>query len=443
MENQRISYRTEAIVVGYKKKTNLKNCGILWVGEIPEHWDMKKFKHFYASSMGNTILKEDLSDEAATPVYSATEYVEILGYIDNPNVILNKDDFIIPARGNSIGHVKLVAEKCTCTQTTIYARSLNPGRINPNFVYWYQIGLRSKLYEFDNTAIPQLTVRQVKENPILVPSPDEQQAIAAFLDRETARIDALIQKKERMIELLKEKRIALITQAVTKGLDPNVPMKTSGIEWLGEVPEHWDIAKVGNGFSIQLGKMLQPDQDKDTDVLVPYLKAINVQWDVISVDEETQMWASPDEIGKYGVRRGDLLVCEGGEVGRASMLTDDIGIFIIQNALHRVRSKNNNTEYLKFLLQVAANQSWFDILCNKATIAHFTREKFSDLLIPYPPHEEQAAIVRYLTVILRDTQLLLDRIAESIILLREYRSSLIRHAVTGKIDLRGYDAQAQ
>lgn len=124
-------------MVGYKKKTNLKNCGILWVGEIPEHWDMKKFKHFYASSMGNTILKEDLSDEAATPVYSATEYVEILGYIDNPNVILNKDDFIIPARGNSIGHVKLVAEKCTCTQTTIYARSLNPGRINPNFVYWY------------------------------------------------------------------------------------------------------------------------------------------------------------------------------------------------------------------------------------------------------------------------------------------------------------------
>jgi len=430
-------------VIGFKKYTILKNSGILWVGDIPDHWEVKKFKHFYASSMGNTILKEDLSDEATIPVYSATEYVEILGYIDNPNVLLHREDFIIPARGNSIGHVKLVEDKCTCTQTTIYARRRYPGRINSSFVYWYQIGLRKKLYEYNNTAIPQLTVRQVKDNPILVPSMDEQRMISTFLDQETARIDALIQKKERMIELLKEKRIALITQAVTKGLDPNVSSKDSGIEWLGEVPEHWEIAKVGNGFSIQLGKMLQPEQDKETDVLVPYLKAISVQWDKVSVNEETQMWASPDEIEKYGVRKGDLLVCEGGEVGRASMLTDDIGMVIIQNALHRVRSKTNSTVFLKYLLQVAANQLWFDILCNKATISHFTRDKFSELMIPYPPLMEQNAIVQHLTDKLRDTQLLLDRITDSITLLREYRASLIHHAVTGKIDLRDYDVQAQ
>ena len=219
--------------------------------------------------------------------------------------------------------------------------------------------------------------------------------------------------------------------------------KPSGVEWLGEVPEHWEIAKVGNGFSIQLGKMLQPEQDKETDVLVPYLKAISVQWDKVSVNEETQMWASPDEIEKYGVRKGDLLVCEGGEVGRASMLTDDIGMVIIQNALHRVRSKTNSTVFLKYLLQVAANQLWFDILCNKATISHFTRDKFSELMIPYPPLMEQNAIVQHLTDKLRDTQLLLDRITDSITLLREYRASLIHHAVTGKIDLRDYDVQAQ
>lgn len=283
----------------------------------------------------------------------------------------------------------------------------------------------------------------IRDYLIGLPSEAEQHSIVSFLDRETARIDSLIQKKERMIELLKEKRIALITQTVTKGLDPIVPMKDSGIEWLGELPEHWVIAKVRYGYSIQLGKMLQPEQEKEIEVLVPYIKAINVQWDAISVDEETKMWASHDEIGKYGVRKGDLLVCEGGEVGRAAILTNDVGVLIIQNALHRVRSIKNNVEYLKYLLQVATNQSWFDILCNKATIAHFTRDKFSELVVPFPTYSEQTAIVQYLTEKLRDTKTLLNKLTSSITLLREYRASLIHHAVTGKIDLRGYDAQSQ
>lgn len=429
-------------MVGYKKKTNLKNCGILWVGEIPEHWDMKKFKHFYASSMGNTILKEDLSDEAATPVYSATEYVEILGYIDNPNVILNKDDFIIPARGNSIGHVKLVAEKCTCTQTTIYARSLNPGRINPNFVYWYQIGLRSKLYEFDNTAIPQLTVRQVKENPILVPSPDEQQAIAAFLDRETVRIDALIQKKERMIELLKEKRIALITQAVTKGLDANVPMRDSGIEWLGEVPEHWritsikHIAKVVNGSTPSSS---EPDF-WDGDIL----------------------WATPDDLGslndkylcstnrqitKEGYQSCGTTIAPGNSIvlstrapiGHVALTLNDM--CCNQGCRILVPQGSIVSDYLYYLL--LSSKAVLDALGQGSTFKELNRERLSSFKLPLPRIEEQKDIITYIDLeILRNTQIS-EKLKESISLLREYRASLIHHAVTGKIDLRGHDAQAQ
>lgn len=428
-------------MVGYKKKTNLKNCGILWVGEIPEHWDMKKFKHFYASSMGNTILKEDLSDEAATPVYSATEYVEILGYIDNPNVILNKDDFIIPARGNSIGHVKLVAEKCTCTQTTIYARSLNPGRINPNFVYWYQIGLRSKLYEFDNTAIPQLTVRQVKENPILVPSPDEQQAIAAFLDRETARIDALIQKKERMIELLKEKRVALITQAVTKGLDSNAPMKDSGIEWLGKVPEHWGVKRLKYLSSCN-DESLPETTDPDFEMLYVDISSVS-RIEGITNKEEMRFEDAPSR-ARRRVRDGNIIVSTVRTYLRAiAPIENAEDNLIVSTGFAVLRPVNICSDYLSLVIQ--SHYVVESIVARSVGVSYpaINASDIGDIRITIPPMSEQHDIVDKVRKAILQIDTLQSKNEHSITLLREYRSSLIHHAVTGKIDLRGYDAQAQ
>lgn len=122
--------------------------------------------------------------------------------------------------------------------------------------------------------------------------------------------------------------------------------KDSGIEWLGEVPEEWKTTKVGFGYSIQLGKMLQPEPDKPSDVLVNYLKAVNVQWDEITVDDDSLMWASDSDLSKYSIRHGDLLVCEGGEAGRAAILEFEVGEMIIQNALHRVRSSENNVRWI-------------------------------------------------------------------------------------------------
>lgn len=219
LKEKRIALITHAVTKGLDPNVKMKDSGIEWLGEVPEHWKINKFKYYYSSAMGNTILIEDLSDDSSVPVYSATEFVEILGYIENPRVVLQKNDFIIPARGNSIGHVKIVKEECTSTQTTIYAKAIKKKSINPVYVFWYQIGLRKHLYEFDNTAIPQLTVGQVKENPILVPSLTEQQAIASYLDDATSHIDTLIQKQEQMIELLSEYRSSLIHHAVTGKID--------------------------------------------------------------------------------------------------------------------------------------------------------------------------------------------------------------------------------
>ena len=223
----------------YQAYAEYKDSGVEWLGEIPSHWDLRKFKHHFRSAMGETILGADLIEDGKLPVYSATEGDHFFGYVNSSSVVLEKGDFVIPARGNSIGFPKLVVTTSTCSQTTIYAKMHK--KIHSKFTFYYLLGCKPYLFQFVQTAIPQITVEEVKNNHLVHPSLEEQTQIANFLDHETAKIDSLIEKQQQLIELLKEKRQAVISHAVTKGLDPSVKMKDSGVEWLGEIPSHWKI----------------------------------------------------------------------------------------------------------------------------------------------------------------------------------------------------------
>ncbi|MCC5840000.1 MAG: restriction endonuclease subunit S [Opitutales bacterium] len=207
-------------IAGEKLSLNpfLKPSGTEWLGEVPDHWEVWKHAHLFASSMGQTILKEEVTDSGLIPVLSATEEYEVFGYLDSASVILNPGDLVVPARGNSIGHVKLVRERSTTTQTTIYSKHLT-NKVDPSFAFYFLLGHRKTLFHFDRTAIPQLTVKQVSTNPFLLPPLPEQRAIAAYLDEETSRLDALVAKVESAIERLQEYRSALITAAVTGKVD--------------------------------------------------------------------------------------------------------------------------------------------------------------------------------------------------------------------------------
>jgi type I restriction enzyme S subunit len=120
----------------YKKYPRYKDSGIEWLGEIPEHWEVIKGKFLFRAGMGNTILKENLNENGKYPVYSATENNDIFGYIDNPSLILNKGDLVIPARGNSIGHIKIIETTSTATQTTIYCKILNKNKLSPKYIFY-------------------------------------------------------------------------------------------------------------------------------------------------------------------------------------------------------------------------------------------------------------------------------------------------------------------
>jgi type I restriction enzyme, S subunit len=208
-------------------------------------------------------------------------------------------------------------------------------------------------------------------------------------------------------------------------------LDTQGVKWMGQIPPKWCQHSVKRHYNIQLGKMLQNGSSSDDDVLVPYLKALYVLWGKVNLDDLPDMWASSSEIDQYGIKDGDLLVCEGGEVGRAGIVKSPPDQCIIQNALHRVRSRNfANTRFLQYVLQAVSNAGWFEVLCNKATIAHFTREKFADLRIPIPTVDEQQAIAMYLERETEHIATLISKKQRQIELLQEKRAALISHVVT-------------
>jgi type I restriction enzyme S subunit len=276
-----------------------------------------------------------------------------------------------------------------------------------------------------------------------VPPLADQHAISDFLDGKTAAIDALIAKKERLIELVEEKRQATITRAVTKGLDPDVPMKDSGVEWLGEVPAHWDVPPLFARYSVQLGKMLSPEAVAGMHP-APYLRNANVQWDHIVLDDLREMSFSPIERHKFALKVGDLLVCEGGDVGRTALWRGELAECFYQKAIHRLRPFRpmDNSRFFYYAMCAAAHRGAFLADGNQSTIVHLTAEKLKRHRFAFPPIREQNGIVDYLDRQVQRINTMIEREGELITRLREFRQTLISAAVTGQLDLRSRTTRA-
>ncbi len=288
--------------------------------------------------------------------------------------------------------------------------------------------------------MPRASWEFIGAMPVPVPPPAEQRAIATFLDRETGKIDALVGEQERLIALLKEKRQAVISQAVTKGLDPNAPMKDSGVAWLGEVPAHWAVMPLGRRYEVQLGRMLNEDRSQG-DNLRPYLRVFDVQWGHINVDDLPMMDFPADARQKYLLEAGDLLVNEGGSyVGRSAVWRGEIAECYYQKALHRVRPYNHEsdtTAFLYYVMESATRLGVFVAGGNQTTIDHLTAEKLRAHRFAFPPAPEQDRIAAFVEQRVRAVDALVSKAEHAIALLKERRAALISAAVTGKIDVRG------
>ena len=442
--------------MSFRKYAEYKESGVVWLGEIPAGWTTQKLKYVARVQPSNVDKKSKENEKDVllcnyTDVYYNEEITADLPFmkatasdvqirkftLKRGDTIITKDsedpnDIAVPAYvprdldGVVCGyHLALLRpENGTCggylkrVMDSQYARSFFATRANGITRY----GLVT--YAISNFILP-------------FPPLKEQKQIAAFLDKETAKMDALIDKQEQLITLLREKRQAIISHAVTKGLNRNVKMKDSGIAWLGEVPEHWEVSLLKRRYQVTLGKMLKSKQTAPDETEEFYLRAANIHWRGVDTTDVKRMWFTPKEKQKLKLWKYDLLVSEGGDVGRSALWNEEIEDCYIQNSINRIRAREDaDTRFLFYWLYFIKHLGYIDMICNKATIAHFTVEKVEATPCVYPPLEEQKQIIAFLDKETTKIDTLIEKCETAIELLKERRTALISAAVTGKIDVR-------
>lgn len=286
-------------------------------------------------------------------------------------------------------------------------------------------------------SYPAINASDLVRIRVPVPAREEQRAIADYLDRETAQIDAFIAKNEELIALLSERRAGVVARAVLRGLDETAVLRDSGVTWLGAVPSHWRVSRLSRWFSVTLGKMLDEAKFAGTvgDVL-PYVRASNIKPETLDLTNVKSMPFTPPEQAKFSLREGDLVVVEGGSIGVNAPIKEDMHGWGFQKTVNRVRAiRGDLTRFLGYHLDVIREAGVLNMITNVSTIQHLTAEKLERIVVAMPPRHEQQEIVSHIA---RSTAAIDDAIATAqrgVELARERRAALISAAVAGKIEV--------
>ncbi|WP_241754373.1 restriction endonuclease subunit S [Cupriavidus basilensis] len=275
---------------------------------------------------------------------------------------------------------------------------------------------------------------------IALPPLAEQLAIASFLGRETDKIDSLIAEQEMLLALLAEKRQATISHVVTRGLNPNVTMKDSGVAWLGEVPAHWEVTRLKFVASVQTGIAKGKDTTGKATITVPYLRVANVQDGFLALDDIAMIDIEPEQLERYRLLPGDVLMNEGGDfdkLGRGAIWYGEIHDCIHQNHVFAVRPHGVDARWLNQITSSQYAQFYFMGRSKQSTnLASISSSNIMELPVLIPPPEEQGTILTFIDAETAKLDNLKAAAIHTIELLKERRSALIAAAVTGKIDVR-------
>ena len=420
-----------------KRYDSYKDSGVKWLGEIPSHWEMLALKHILKNKkevVGKRSSQYDL--------LSLTLKGVIIRDMDNPEgkfpasfdtyQIVEPNDFIFCNFDNeeTPRAVGLSQYKGMITGAYDVLYRNNPLLSDKYLIYYFLYIDDSKrfkpLYKGLRKTVPFDSFMSYK---IPVPSRGEQDAVVEYLDAATSKIDEAIAQQQKMIDLLNERKQIIINNAVTKGLDPNVKMK--GIDWIGDIPEHWELSQLKKVAKIILGKMLSREQGN----VYPYLCAKDVHYGSVDVSDLKSMNFSEIEKQMYEVRNGDMLIVEGGAGagGCAIFECKGTGIYI-QNSIMIVRGNTMMLNgYICYMIQSMNQRGYVEYICNKATIPHFTKEKVGSVIIPIPPKEEQETIVKHVTKRIKPIDDNIIARNKQISLLQERKQIIINDVVTGKV----------
>lgn len=433
-----------------KKYTTYKPSGIEWIGNIPEHWEISKIKYLTNGDRnsfidGDWIESNVISDEGIR--YITTGNIGQGFYKEQGNGFISEETFIklnctelfegdliisrlSPPVGRSCILPKLNLRVITSVDNVILRPKDGIDKKYLNYFFNHNNYQEYNELLSRGTTLVRISRTMLGNNPVSLPPIHEQHQIVQFLDEKTEIIDKLISTKERKIELLKEQRTSLINQVITKGLDPDVEMKDSGVEWLGNIPCHWSLVNFGRICSVRQGLQI-PFEDR-------LFEQVENSYEYIT----TQSVHNPNQQKQFVLNPKSSVICDEndilmGRTGNTGEIVSNVkGVFHNNFFLIDFNRTLLNKEFLIWFLNNPRLKEEFLLLSGTTTIPDLNHGKFLSTKIVFPEIKEQLQIVEYINIRTKEIYDLMSLEQKKIEVLKEYRQSLISEVITGKIDVR-------
>ncbi len=441
----------------FKPYPAYRDSGVEWLGEIPAHWEVNRTKFAARLYSGHTPSRQhpeywqdctipwfgladvwQIRDGQIEYVCETTEKISELGLANSAARLLPKGTVIL-SRTASVGFSAILGVDMATTQD--FVNWVCGPTLRPEYLLYV---FRSMGHEFRRLTMGSthqtIYMPDVGAFSTPIPPPLEQDQIVAFIRAETARIDALVAKKERLIELLREKRTALITRAVTRGLDPSVPMKDSGVAWLGEIPAHWEVKRIKNiSRFVTSGSRGWAEHYADEGAI--FLRIGNLKTGSVELDLSDVQHVSPPpgtEGARTLVRAGDVLISITALIGAVGVVPAEMpAAFVNQHlALVRLSSRSVRPRWLAYCALSRVGHEQLQANLYGGTKDGLNLDDIRSLMVLVPPKEEQDRMIQTLDRTGADADALIAKVGDAIDRLQELRNALVSAAVTGKIDGR-------
>ena len=425
----------------------MKDSGIEWIGEIPADWNLKKLKHIFAISSGSTPKSDNLEYwDGTIPWITPADYKTEEKYVyygrkflsekglNAANLQLIPINSIIFSKRAPIGAVAITGAKLAINQGCISCISTIECDVR---YYYYVLSIYTEQFNLlgSGTTFKEISAKDFGDFILPVPSLLFQEKLADYLDRKSTQIDDIIARQKEAIEKMKAYKLSVISEAVTKGLDPNVPMKDSGVEWIGKIPKHWNVAKMKFVASFFNGDRSSkyPSGTDIVDTGVIFVTSNNLGNIILNKNVDTKYITKEkyDDLGGAKLRINDIIFCLRGSVGKCSInKTESEGT--IASSLVVIRAKKIPADYLIFVLQCPGITAMSMLNAIGIGSLNLSAEDISEIFIPVPSQDDAKQIAKFLERKIKTIDKMINKKTDYISKLIDYKKSLIYEVVTGK-----------
>lgn len=425
-----------------KQYDSHKNSGVEWIGEVPIHWNVMPLKFTGTFGNGLTYSPKDVVDNGILVIRSSNIQNSSLSFEDNVYVnnvakelLVHKGDIIICSRNGSaalVGKSAFIENDINATFGAFMMRYIP--KINKKYgFYLFQSAIGRYKGYFATTTINQLTKSTIGEMKVPLASTNEQQAIVDYLDKKCSEIDNIIYAQQNRIALLQELKQSIITHAVTKGINPNVEMKESGVEWIGKIPTSWEVVHLKRILRERMQYGANEPAESDDTTYPRYIRITDITANG-ELRPETFKSLEPSKAKDYLLDKGDVLFARSGAtVGKTFLFNADIKAcyagYLIKASCDKRRML---PEYLYYYTQSGAYECWKNSVFIQSTIQNIGADKYQMMYIPVPSKDEQKQIVEYTMSKSQIFDAAISKAQHQVELLQEYKQSLITEVVTGK-----------